>query len=782
MKGFSIGVSIGKDRRVIGSVIVLALTMIFFRKAIWGSDLTLIWDVADYSYPFMAYAGHFFRLGVVPLWNSFLFNGYPSFADPQTQTFYPINLALSLISDFSPRVVYLQIIFHFFLAGLFMYALCLRFGYPMFASLIAAISYMFSGYMVGHFSHLLLDVMAWLPITVLALDAALKHRGPFWIVAGGLVIGVMILSGQSQAIFYAVFALGFHWVYRTAMEYQMTRRVRGIVSNTGVLVVMLSLGVLVAMVQLLPTAEFISQSNRSEVRSLVSAGFGIHVENLFTLVMPNYFGGISGEYWAKLDITQQNLYMGVAPLFLASLVLLYRRTAWTLYTGGIALLCLLISMGTNTPVFAFFYNIVPGFDYFRNAAHFLFVFHFYLALLAAEGATILFGEKLPGRTLMIYTVLFVVVVGVLYLMLPQPPHSIAAVSSRNATQGVIWFAGLFAVLSLVVAMSQIWRNAKFVKAFLVILVFIDVWLVSGSSVTLGERSAPDIFEQQGELAERIKRDAGFTDTDVIYHSDSLNLEKRYLSDGLFRVYVHPPERPYRVPDDQVLYNALGQNRSILHRLFVVDGYSPVVLKRHQELSQFVGGHSLIRYLELSNVRYDVTVNKRKNDVKELGKFLPRALIVGNAETIMDQHAILARLSDPSFDPYTTILLEAQQHPFDDRGPIQSRVDFLTYEPNIIEMDTVSDQNGYLLLNETYYPGWNAFVDGEESPVYRANYEFKAIALPSGSHRVRFVFRPVSFQVGLAVTLLTLVGLMLFLWFRMGRPRPDKDSSKYHREA
>lgn len=85
---------------------------------------------------------------------------------------------------------------------------------------------------------------------------------------------------------------------------------------------------------------------------------------------------------------------------------------------------------------------------------------------------------------------------------------------------------------------------------------------------------------------------------------------------------------------------------------------------------------------------------------------------------------------------------------------------------MIEMDTVSDQNGYLLLNETYYPGWSAFVDGEESTVYRANYDFKAVALPSGSHRVRFVFRPVSFQVGLAVTLLTLVGLMLFLWFRI----------------
>lgn len=764
---------IWRDHGVIGTVIVLALAALFFGRAIWGSDLTLIWDAADYAYPFMAFSGHFFRLGVAPLWNSFIFNGYPSFADPQAQTFYPINLAIAMMSDFSPRVVYLQIIFHHFLAGLFMFVLCKRFGYPMFASLLAAIAYMFSGYMVGHFSHILIYAAAWLPLALLVLDAAMKNCGPSWIVAGGLVLGVLILSGPIQTIFYVLFVLGMHWLYRSMMAYRANHQVSGVASNAGILVGMVSLGVLLAMVQLLPTAEFVAQTTRSEVRSLASAGYGIPVQNLFTLAMPNYFGGITEPYWGRPDITQQNLYMGVAPLFLAGLVLLFRRTAWTFYLTGMALLSLLISMGENTPVFAFFYYWVPGFSYFRSALHFLFVFHFFLALLAAEGAVILFDERAAGRVQLLYSILFMLAVCAIYWALPQPPSE---VSSRYTLEGAYRFAGLFGILGFMVVMSRIKRVTAITKAILVIFVFADLWLISGRSVTLGLPMDPARLEQQEMFAELIKRDAGLVDTDILYHTASPNLEESYLTDGLFRIYVHPPGREYRVPDDINRLSVFGYNRSILQQLFFVDGYSPLILQRHQESSGFIGGRALTRYLDLSNVRYVVNYGKLV-DVNELDRFMPRALIVGNAEFIVDKNEVLSRLSDPSFDPHSTVILETRKNQTGNKSPIQSRVNFIRYEPNMIEMGTVSDQNGYLLLNETYYRGWRAFVDGVESTVYRANYEYKAIELPSGSHRVRFAFRPVSLQIGLAVTLVTFVGSLLYLWFLVGRAgrRTAKDT-------
>ena len=88
------------------------------------------------------------------------------------------------------------------------------------------------------------------------------------------------------------------------------------------------------------------------------------------------------------------------------------------------------------------------------------------------------------------------------------------------------------------------------------------------------------------------------------------------------------------------------------------------------------------------------------------------------------------------------------------------VQILTYLPNRIDLETTSLGSAYLLLNETYYPGWKAFVDNNETKVHRANYNFKAIEVPKGKHKVSFVFDPVSYKIGAVFSLITLLIMML----------------------
>ena len=63
----------------------------------------------------------------------------------------------------------------------------------------------------------------------------------------------------------------------------------------------------------------------------------------------------------------------------------------------------------------------------------------------------------------------------------------------------------------------------------------------------------------------------------------------------------------------------------------------------------------------------------------------------------------------------------------------------------------------LVLSDMYYPGWKAFVDGEETKIYRADYTFRAIPLNAGTHQVEFVYDPISFKVGAGVTVLGILG-------------------------
>jgi uncharacterized membrane protein YfhO len=66
--------------------------------------------------------------------------------------------------------------------------------------------------------------------------------------------------------------------------------------------------------------------------------------------------------------------------------------------------------------------------------------------------------------------------------------------------------------------------------------------------------------------------------------------------------------------------------------------------------------------------------------------------------------------------------------------------------------------GFLLLLDNSFPGWRAYRGDQPLPIYRADYTFRAVALPAGRSTVRFVYRPASFRVGVVVSLATLAGL------------------------
>jgi hypothetical protein len=755
--------------RMLGAAILALFAGVFFAQGLFMGTLTLIWDAADYTYPILAYSAHVYRQWLMPLWNPFLFNGYPVFADPQAQTFYPLNLLVASISEFTPRVVYLQIVLHYVLAGVGMFLLCARLGYGMSASLVAGASYMFSGYMVGHFSHILICAAAWLPLLILFLDQALDRSSVRQAVLGGLVLGLTILSGAVQAVFYAVVVLMIHWGFKTAVAYRATRRASVLATSARLLLIILSIGILLAAVQWLPTAEFIRDTSRAETRSLASAGRGVSYPNLFTVFAPNYFGGITFPYWGSLDITQQNLYMGMAPLLLAGLVLVYRRTAWTIYASAMALLSFLVSMGTHTPVFPLIYYTVPGFGYFRDVVHFAFVFHFYVSLLAAEGASLVLRGDTTGRRLIAYGALSAAGIGALALALPR-----AAVPAAldNAQGALIWCGSLVLLTGIWCALSRVRVARRLLPPLLVALVFADLFVMNGAAVTLGDRKSPNRLEEEPSVTSQIKRLAGLEDHTVLHQSPPVALDAPYRKAGLFRIYVQPPNQIYRFPRDQVLLASVGFDRAALQSLFLVDGYSPVVLRRHQEFAEGVGSRSLSRFLELSNVQYALTVGQGI-EAARLAKFLPRAQIVHAAETLTDPQAILARLSDPSFDPYSAVILEGTPPPSSPAGPAPSRVAVAKYLPTALALDVASDRPGYLVLNETYYPGWKASIDGHETPVYRANYEFKAVAVPAGSHRIEFWFSPRSFQIGLGVTLVTLVASAVLCMWSPGTGRAER---------
>ena len=98
--------------------------------------------------------------------------------------------------------------------------------------------------------------------------------------------------------------------------------------------------------------------------------------------------------------------------------------------------------------------------------------------------------------------------------------------------------------------------------------------------------------------------------------------------------------------------------------------------------------------------------------------------------------------------------------------------YLTIEdagPNTVFIEAHTPSPGFLVLRDTYYPGWIAFVDGVQTEIQRADYLFRAVYLSEGSHRVVFPFRPLSVKLGAVISLLSLLSVAMWWFVKTGLP-------------
>jgi uncharacterized membrane protein YfhO len=104
--------------------------------------------------------------------------------------------------------------------------------------------------------------------------------------------------------------------------------------------------------------------------------------------------------------------------------------------------------------------------------------------------------------------------------------------------------------------------------------------------------------------------------------------------------------------------------------------------------------------------------------------------------------------------YSTICAARSQNAF-------RAAQIVEYRPNRVTLDLGGGPGGWLVLADVWYPGWVASVDGQPADVRRADFLFRAVAIPDGCRRVVFSFEPASYLRGRLISLvsLALVGII-----------------------
>jgi hypothetical protein len=152
---------------------------------------------------------------------------------------------------------------------------------------------------------------------------------------------------------------------------------------------------------------------------------------------------------------------------------------------------------------------------------------------------------------------------------------------------------------------------------------------------------------------------------------------------------------------------------------------------------------------------------------------PRAWVVRDFR-VLESREILSILKTKDFRLDKEVLLEEKPlgvtvNP-EPRTPnsFSPVPEFISESNNRLQLHVEASGDSFLVLSDTYYPGWKVYVDGEKKKIYRANYTFRAVPLRPGTHQVEFVYDPLSFKLGAIITFLTIIGCFGIRWISRRR--------------
>jgi hypothetical protein len=146
--------------------------------------------------------------------------------------------------------------------------------------------------------------------------------------------------------------------------------------------------------------------------------------------------------------------------------------------------------------------------------------------------------------------------------------------------------------------------------------------------------------------------------------------------------------------------------------------------------------------------------------------LPRAFIA-HAAVVVDDSAAYDQMRASGFAPDKLVVLSDGQPMQSSDKIAHDQVEIVEYKADLVRLNVSTDQPGYLVLADSWYPGWNATLDGQPTNIYRADVLFRAVKIEPGTHSLVFEYRPMSFMIGIAMSVVSIILLAFisFFYFR-----------------
>ncbi len=749
------------------------------------------------------------------LWTQSMFSGMPSYMISFPNR-WPFLENLSRLTD---KVINWRI-FLLFIGTLGMFLLLRFLKLDTWTSFFGAVAFMFSCHWlglveIGHNTKF--RAIMYLPWV---LWAFLRLRKKPDLLGLGFLATTLIMQlreNHPQISYYLYLFMGMYWIWQLLESFKEKDHKR-FWFFTLLTVLAFGLTLLAVMNPYLSTMEYSHHTMRGGPGGLETSyaqGWSFHPKEIITFFIPDFYGGISPNYWGYMPFTQVYNYFGLIVLAFGIIAMIGKKhRRFSIFLGITSLIFLIMSFGSATPHLSnLFMKYLPYFNKFRVPSMILIMVQLNAVLLAALGVdTILSLDEKRQKVWSAGLLKAFAACGILFflwLVLAKPIFGGLSFTSASDLQllsqqglsempghiraerlDLLHKSGIISLLLLALGIGAAWLTSikklpktLFVMA-LTLFTFVDLWVYTGKILKKENLQARQ--EYQNQFAKQ--------DYDDFLLKDGSN----------FRIY----------PVDKSIFTDYHLKRpagvwSYHHQ--TVTGYSAAKLKRYDDLLKLIEFDPVTQkpgewvrlmmgmygmqapqlpqdlptpVLDMLSTKYIIHPEALPNDslfsvnhppydqfykklkpvfygsggvaIYENTDALPRAWFVDGVQKVAPADSILTLMRSESFDPRHLAYVESElsnvQKP-DSASVVQTRA-----EMHNLAYDVQTDKPAFLVLSEVYYPaGWKATLDGKEIPIHAANYILRGVEIPAGKHKLELVFAPDSYKTGVR---LSLIGLLV----------------------
>ena len=737
------------------------------------------------------------KTGDEALWTNSLFSGMPAY---QISVRYGSNLVKyvdKVISLGFPRPANLLFLY---LLGFYLLLLSLNVDYKIAA--LGAFAYAFSSYFfiiiqAGHMTKA--HAIAYLPMVVAAV--LYTYRGKMLLGAAltSLAVALQIYANHYQITYYLILILlfvGFSQFYKSFKNKDFS----SFLKRTGVLLFAALLAAGTSYTRLKTTMDYGKETTRgkSELTNNIdnktkgldkdyATQWSYGISESMTLLIPNFHGGSSmtsvlsledsqtleflrkfrnkklanalqfkaSSYWGDQPIVSGPTYVGAIVFFFFILGLLIVKSEYRIWLLLATILSLMLAWGKNfMPLTEFFLEHFPAYNKFRAVSMILVIAEFTIPLLAFLALNSFFTSEDKQKSISKLKQALYITGGITLVFALFPTMFLDFLSEKDLTPisgGVKtpdgFLDGLVRDRSSLLS-SDAWRSFVYILlSFGVLFAFIK---------------------------EKLNKNYAILLVAFLVVTDMWNVNKRYLNEEHFarKSKVKTPYKPtqadnFILKDKDPNFRVFNQSVSTFNDASTsyfhksIGGYHGAKLKRYQELIEFHISKGNMNVLNMLNTKYFITQNGRAQlNPAALGN----AWFVNNVEVVNNADQEIAALTN--FNPSEKLIVDQRfsKNLIDLNNSFSGTINLDSYKPNYLKYTSNSNNDGLAVFSEIYYSdGWNAYIDGEKSEYFRANYVLRAMKIPAGNHIIEFKFEPSAYLNGEKISLASSISLLLLLF-------------------